>query len=161
MQSRCSNKVTVRESREKIAHIWREQLARTHTYTREKAVFDNDLDCWNFAHPPSGKVPLLFHAVSSATGGTGGGRIALGDYKWRNGRWPLAGKETSAFKSSAGASFSDRWHPESAGVWPGSAYVSRKSLVPSPSPGSPFSAAVLRNLGTWAVGKKEKMKWSG
>lgn len=52
---------------------------------------------------------------------------------------------TRGFKSFAVASFSDRWHLVSVGVWLGNAGVSHKSRVPSPSPGWSFSAAVLRN----------------
>lgn len=57
-------------------------------------------------------------------------------------------KTSEGFKSFVGASFSDQWHPESVGVWPGSVDVSRKSHVPSPSRGWSFFVAVLRNSGT-------------
>ena len=50
---------------------------------------------------------------------------ALQDYKLGNGRWPGDDDETSEFRSFVGASFSDRWHPESAGVWHGSVGASQ------------------------------------
>jgi hypothetical protein len=51
---------------------------------------------------------------------------ALQDYKLGNGRWPGDDDdETSGLRSFVGASFSDRWHPESAGVWRGSVDASQ------------------------------------